>query len=146
MSINTYHKPVDHAAITNMVPPSGQTQALRDALAQEREIARSGDAQAQHMAGLNVAKLETWIARSEANDAARATRERETKAANEASLAARRDADEAALRAQVHANFKAGNPLATDDDFRRLYPQLRDQYLVSRTQNAVAEAARRYRL
>lgn len=140
------HPPVDFRQITNMVVPDRQTQVLRDALAHEREIARTGDAQAQHMAGLNIAQLETWIERSEANDAARATRERETKAANEASLAARRDADESALRSAIRANFMAGNPTATEADFQRVYQALKDQHLIDRTRTAMATATRRVKI
>jgi hypothetical protein len=58
--------------------------------------------------------------------------ERETalQAAQQAKRDERQAADEAALTAQLRTEFFAANASATDADFQRLLPQLRDQHMV----------------
>jgi hypothetical protein len=68
-----------------------------------------------------------------ARDAKREQTEREQ--------AARHESDEQQLRGLLRAQLRAGNPSASNEDFERIYPQLRDEYMRRRMMES--EAAHR---
>lgn len=137
------HKPVNLSEITFMVPPDGKTAALEQALSKEREALRTGDHVTKHQAQLNVTMLEEAIERSKTNDESRKRHHQELQAAREAKAAERQAADEAALKDRIRLQFFGGNPTASEEDFERLYPSLKDQHLTQQTDTALADARRR---
>ncbi len=90
-----------------------------------------------------------WLAweaqRKVENDRLRAEREaREAEEAKTRAAAreAERKAAEASVKAEARARFAVANPTATDEDFERLWPQLRDRQMVDRMHaNADADRA-----
>jgi hypothetical protein len=57
-------------------------------------------------------------------------RERELEAERQAKIAEGRAKAEADLREQLHADFMGANPSASEADFSRLFPALRDEHLL----------------
>jgi hypothetical protein len=68
-----------------------------------------------------------------ARDAKREQTEREQ--------AARRESDEQQLHGLLRAQFRAGNPSGSNEDFERIYPLLRDEHM--RRRMAESDAAAR---
>lgn len=132
---------VDLNRLTFNVPQHRRTQTLRDALANERATLQAAtEPWDRSRAEQNIAKLEGWVEASVANDAARANREAREAAQKSAERQAneeRRQKADAELKARLRTEFMAGNPLATDADFERLYPSLRDQHLTRQATAAI---------
>lgn len=73
----------------------------------------------------------------------RETRERQQRLAQEAARKQQREeamrtAAEAQMREEIRQDFMATHTAATEEDFERLYPQLRDRYLLESRESVIA--------
>ena len=132
-------------AVIGSVPPAQRTAALEASLAEHREALRT-EANPFDRPALerNISKLETAIERSQENDRARDELQAgiDRKRAEEArQTEERRQELDARIKANARASFMASNPNATEEDFSRLWPGMRDQLLLER-QTAVMDQAR----
>lgn len=96
-------------------------------------------------ATLEIERLTKVLQAAERDQSAYDARERKRKADEAAKSDAHRADAEKALRDDLRMRFFAGNPAATEDDFERLYPGLRDAELVRRSEDARERARSRYR-
>jgi hypothetical protein len=124
--------------------PHGQTSRIESMLQSEREALRgfavgSSDAKA---ARTNIEALEAALERSRNGDAIRAQRQKELQAESDRKQAERQAEAEAQLKERIRLDFRSGNPSASDADFERLYPALKDQHLVRQSEEAHARARR----
>src|SRR5947209_3545762 len=60
---------------------------------------------------------------------------------NEASERARQQREEVNLRSHLHAAFMSSNPAASESDFERLYPMMRDEHFKQQTSVNAGQAA-----
>lgn len=129
---------------TSHLNGSQRTPALKAMLQTEREVARSSPADSynERVASSNISDLEALITLSEKNDQARERQAAERQAAAAAKHAERAEVDDAALKAHLRTQF-LGQPGATDADFERLFPTLRDQYLVRQSNAGMMQARQR---
>jgi hypothetical protein len=121
-----------------------RTDRIKAALAEERKVLQASpkDSYNATVATYNIEDLEMALERAEVSDQARAERQRERQAAKEANLREAQARDEAALRDRIRSDFMS-QPGATEGDFERLFPQLRDQYLMEQSGKVMTEAQRR---
>ncbi len=95
---------------------------------------RGAEVRAEQAAGAEAEELEreklAATARWQERLAAEKRQREQTLAASEEQL---RQQEEARLRASVHHSFFASNPAASEADFERLYPKLRDERFMQRT-------------
>lgn len=139
----TYHPRVTDHTTSGLTGPQ-RTSQLKAMLQTEREVARSSprDSYDERVATSNTEDLEALIARSEANDQARERQAAERQAVANAKSAERKAIDDARLKETIRARFM-GQPGATEEDFERLYPTLRDQHLLRQSGEAMAQARSR---
>ena len=137
-----------HQRLTLNALPIGpeRTEAIEQLLAAERRVARTEPAGSYNarIADGNVADLERALEQSRRNDAARADLEARIdhqRQEERQRVDARRQASEDALKATLRSQFLAANLSATDADFERLYPRLRDEHLLA--ERDAAEARQR---
>lgn len=91
----------------------------------------------------NISLLQDLLERSKTNDAARSQQVAalEAKQAEERErVELRRQSADDQLKAEKRATFLASNPTATESDFERLWPQLRDQHFIEQQNAAIAQA------
>lgn len=121
---------------------------IRAALDEQRTAYRQAPAGShdEDAAGRNVRDLEALFERATENERIRVRQEGERTAADDARDRDRKAADAAALKEQVHLNFKVGNPTASDEDFERLFPTLRDEHLIQQSRDAINQARQRIRI
>lgn len=121
-----YHPRITEATTAFISGPQ-RTSHLKAMLQTEREVVRASprDSYDERVAGANVDDLQALIEMSEANDLARERAATARTAAADAKRAERQAVDDATLKDRLRTQF-LGQAGATDDDFERLYPQLRD--------------------
>jgi hypothetical protein len=90
------------------------------------EVRAANEPNLEEMRRLNQEARDKWQAKLAADKLQR----EETLAASKEQL---RQQEEARLRASVHHSFFASNPAASEADFERLYPKLRDERFMQRT-------------
>lgn len=124
--------------------PHGQTSRIESMLQSEREALRgftagSSDAKA---ARTNIEALEEALERSKNNDASREAHRKALQAESDRKRAEREADADAQLKERIRLDFRSGNPNASDDDFERLYPTLKDQHMLRQSESAIAQARR----
>lgn len=121
-----------------------ESEVLR-AIEHQREEMKKADSDGKHVAKLNIQHLEERLKQIRARKKARDERVAQRQEAADAALKARQEAADAALKAEMRLTFLNGSPAATDDDFERLYPSLRDEHLLEKHRTAMAQARARIR-
>jgi hypothetical protein len=112
---------------------------IRARLEEERKVYRSlpRDSYDERIVAANITDLEQLLGYAERNEEARAQQEQERQDAQAAKMHERRAADDAALKAELHTKFFGANPTASEEDFERLLPSLRDEHLLERSRTAM---------
>lgn len=133
----TYHMRLNPHSL-----PTGpeRTAKIRELLESERTVHRSASRGSydESIAARNIADLEVALQQSEQNDRARDELHRRLEAERTDKAHERRAADDAALTAELRVQFFGVNPSATEEDFERLLPNLRDEHMVERSRTALA--------
>jgi len=145
--MNEHFHPRMNDRTTAHLSGAERTSQLRDLLQTEREVARSSraDSYNERVASSNISDLEALITLSEKNDQARERQAAQRQAAAAAKHAERQAIDDAALKAHLRTQF-LGQAGATDADFDRLYPRLKDEHLMRQSGEAMMQARRRVRM
>lgn len=141
--MTTYHPRITNAT-TAFISGAERTAELRRMLKAEQQVVRDAprDTYNERIATANATDLEGLIARSEANDRAREQGAAERQAAAAAKHAERQASDDSKLKETIRSEFMAQVGV-TEGDFERLFPTLRDQYLMKQAGEAMAQARSR---
>ena len=121
-----------------------ESEVLR-AIENQRELSVKADSDGKHVAKLNIQHLEERLKQIRARKKARDERVTQRQADTDARIKARQEAADAALKEEMRLTFMNGSPAATESDFERLFPSLRDEYLLEKHRTAMAQARARIR-
>jgi hypothetical protein len=123
-----------------------RTERIKAKLEAERKVQRTASSGSydERVASLNIADLEAALERAEASDQAREEWQRERQTERDAKAKEHQEAQEAALKARLRSDFMVQLG-AREEDFERLYPQLRDRHLIEESGKAMEQARARYR-
>jgi len=147
VNVPTFHERLNVARSDTFGHGPARVANIKAALDEERRVHRTSSTGSydETVAANNIADLEPILEMAEANEEVRVKHAKEREAKQAALSATRRDEAEARLRDELRTSFlsKAG---ATEQDFDRLYPQLRDAHLLRQDDDARAESRRRVRI